>query len=109
MGVGNTVFEEFVYGPDGQLQTTTLHDYLMPSAADLPHIESLDVSVPTPYTPLGTKGKGEGVPGPVPGALANAVADALAPLGASPITELPLRPERIWAAIRDGTRPECHG
>lgn len=99
LGIGNTMFEEFVYGEDGQLKTTTLMDYLMPSAADLPHFDTIDASVPTPHTPLGTKGKGEGVPGPVPGALANAIADALAPLEVD-ITRLPLRAETLWQAIR---------
>jgi carbon-monoxide dehydrogenase large subunit len=99
MGIGNAVFEEFVYDDQGVLQTTALTDYLMPSAADVPHVESRDHSVPTPHNVLGTKGKGEGTPGPVPGALANAIEDALAPFDVK-LTELPLRPERIWRALQ---------
>ena len=56
----------------------------------------LDVSVPSPYTPLGTRGKGEGVPGPVPAALANAVSDAV---GAR-VTTLPMTAQRVWEAMR---------
>lgn len=110
MGIGNAIFEEFVYDDRGVLQNTTLEGYLMPSAADVPDIEIHEHSVPTPYTPLGTKGKGEGAPGPVPGTLANAIIDALAPLDLDiKLTALPLRPERIWRAIeaaREAVRAE---
>lgn len=99
MGIGNAVYEEFVYDDEGCLVTETLLDYLMPSAADVPALDSIDHSVPTPHNPLGTRGKGEGTPGPVGGALGNAVADALAPFDVR-VNELPLRPERIWKAIQ---------
>lgn len=95
-GIANATLEEFVYDADGRLLTTTLQDYLMPSAADVPPMEHIDVSVPSPYTPLGTRGKGEGVPGPVPAALANAVSDAV---GAR-VTTLPMTAQRVWEAMR---------
>ncbi|MCP5364533.1 MAG: xanthine dehydrogenase family protein molybdopterin-binding subunit [Hyphomicrobiales bacterium] len=98
MGIGNTIFEEFVYNERGELQNGTLEGYMMPCAADVPHVETYDHSVPTPNNPLGTKGKGEGAPAPVSGALINAVEDALRPLGIR-ITTLPLKPERIRSAI----------
>lgn len=98
LGIGNSVFEQFHYNDAGELQNATLEGYLMPSAADVPHVECFDHSVPTPHNPLGTKGKGEGAPAPVPGTLANALEDALAPFGVK-LTELPLRPERIRRAI----------
>ena len=98
LGIGNTIFEEFVYNERGELQNTTLEGYMMPCAADMPHVETYDHSVPTPNNPLGTKGKGEGAPAPVSGALVNAVEDALRPLGVR-ITKLPLKPERVRAAI----------
>lgn len=98
MGIGNAIFEQFHYSEKGELQNVTLEGYLMPSAADVPHVEHRDHSIPTPYTPLGTRGKGEGAPGPVPGAIANALHDALPHIDLN-ITELPLRPERVRAAI----------
>ena len=98
MGMGNAIFEQFLYNDKGELQNVTLEGYLMPSAADVPHVEHLDHSIPTPHTPLGTRGKGEGAPGPVPGTIANAIEDALAPFDVK-ITDLPLRPERIRALI----------
>lgn len=106
IGIGNTVFEEYVYNERGELQNTTLEGYLMPCAADVPHVETYDHSVPTPNNPLGTKGKGEGAPAPVSGALVNAVEDALRPFGVS-ITTLPLKPERVRAAIAAVVSPEA--
>ena len=98
MGIGNTMFEQFHYNERGELQNVTLEGYMMPSAADVPHIEHRDHSIPTPYTPLGTRGKGEGAPGPVPATIANAIEDALSHLDIK-ITSLPLRPERIRSLI----------
>lgn len=108
MGIGNTIFEEYVYNERGELQNTTLEGYMMPCAADVPHVETYDHSVPTPNNPLGTKGKGEGAPAPVSGALVNAVEDALRPLGIT-ITTLPLKPERVRAAIAAVLSPESEG
>lgn len=100
MGIGNTCFEEFLYDENGQQLTTTLLDYHIPSALDLPHIEVIEHNVPSPHTPLGSKGKGEGTPGMVPAALANAVEDALKPFDVK-ITHLPLTAERIWKLIQE--------
>jgi aerobic carbon-monoxide dehydrogenase large subunit len=57
-------------------------------------------NVPTPYTPLGTKGKGEGVPGPVPATLASAITDAIDRPGFK-LLELPLTPENVWRALNE--------
>lgn len=98
MGLGNTLFEEFIYNERGELANVTLEGYMMPSAADVPHIEHFDHSIPTPYTPLGTRGKGEGAPGPVPATIANAIDDALSEFNIE-LNRLPLRSESIRAAI----------
>lgn len=102
-GLSNAMFEQFVYDDNGQQLTGTFQNYRLATAADVPHIEVTDASTPCPYTPLGTRGLGEGIPGPVPGALTNAVCDALAPLGVE-ITELPLRPNTVWKAIQEAKR-----
>ena len=99
-GLSNTMFEEFVYDDNGQQLTSTFESYKMATAADVPHVEVTDACTPCPHTPLGTRGLGEGIPGPVPGALTNAVCDALTPFNVD-IIELPLRPNRIWQAIRE--------
>lgn len=104
MGIGNACMEEFLYDENGQQLTTTLLDYHIPSSLDLPHIETIEHNVPSPHTPLGSKGKGEGTPGMVPAAVANAIDDALRPFGVT-VTELPLTPERIWKLIRSASSP----
>jgi carbon-monoxide dehydrogenase large subunit len=103
-GISNTLFEEFVYDEEGQQLSSSLESYKMANACDLPNIEvHHGAGTPSPHTPLGTRGIGEGTPGPAPAALTNAVCDALAPFGIE-INELPLRPEKIWRAIQQSER-----
>lgn len=99
-GLSNAIFEEFIYTDEGQQLTADFENYKVATAADVPDIELSYASTPCPHTPLGTRGIGEGRPSSVPGALCNAICDALSPFGVE-ITELPLRPSTLWAAIRD--------
>jgi len=98
LGIGNAMQEAFVYDASGHQLTHTLTEYLMAGAQDVPYIEVLENNVPTPHTPLGSKGKGEGPTGMVPGALGNAIEDALTPFGVT-VNELPFTRERIWSLI----------
>ncbi len=102
-GLSNTMFEEFVYDENGQQLSTNFETYQIARAPDVPDITVTHAGVPCPYTPFGARGAGEGLPGPVPAALANAVSDALQPFGVE-IVDLPLRPDRIWAAIQRNKR-----
>ena len=103
-GIAAALLEEFVYDESGQLLTTSFMDYLKPTAADLPTIEGDHHETPSPFTPLGTKGIGEGGAVIAPAAVASAVEDALAPLGIR-ITTLPITPTRLWeVASSQGTR-----
>ncbi len=103
-GIAAALLEEFVYDESGQLLTTSFMDYLKPTAADLPTIEGDHHETPSPFTPLGTKGIGEGGAVIAPAAIASAVEDALAPLGIR-ITTLPITPTRLWeVASSKGTR-----
>jgi aerobic carbon-monoxide dehydrogenase large subunit len=95
-GIGGTLFEELVYGEDGQLLTASLMDYLVPTASELPAFEVDHLAIPSPDSATGAKGVGEGGTLGPPGALANAVADALG----HEFNELPLRPEPVAAAAR---------
>jgi carbon-monoxide dehydrogenase large subunit len=97
-GLSNAIFEEFVYDENGQQMTTTFEAYKLATASDVPHIEVTHSFTPCPHTPLGSRGIGEGIPGPVPGALVNAVCDALEPFGIE-INQLPLRPDKIWQML----------
>jgi carbon-monoxide dehydrogenase large subunit len=103
MGIGRVLLEEFVYGPDGQPRSSTLLDYLVPVAPDVPEIELRHVVSPSPRTALGSKGVGEAGTIGALGAVANAVADAVAPLGAE-LTDLPYGPGRIFEAVRAGRK-----
>jgi carbon-monoxide dehydrogenase large subunit len=100
MGIGAALGEEVRYGENGARLTTSLKEYLMPRAADLPVIAIGHGSTPSPYTLLGTKGGGEAGVGGATAAVVNAAADALSPLGVE-IFELPLRPPTIWRLIQD--------
>jgi len=101
-GVGGAMFEEMVYDDEGQLLTGTLMDYLVPTATDLPRIETVHLEYPSPRNPLGAKGLGEGGAISPPAAIANAVEDALAPFGVT-IRETPESPARLLALIEAGT------
>lgn len=97
-GVGGALFEEMVYDGEGQLLTTGFMDYAIPTAADLPSIETVHLEFPSPRNPLGTKGMGEGGAISPPAAIANAIEDALAPLGVR-ITATPVTAPRLYALI----------
>jgi 2-furoyl-CoA dehydrogenase large subunit len=94
-GLGAALLEEFRYDAHGQLMTATFMDYLKPTTLDVPDIEVDRLEHPSPFTPLGAKGVGEGGAIPGPAAVANAVEDALAHLGVV-VRSLPITPERVW-------------
>lgn len=97
-GVGLAVLERYVYDDTGQPQTTTLAEYLIPRANDLPAIEIEHLETPSEHSPAGIKGMAEGPASATPAAVVCAVLDAIAPHGAL-IEELPLRPEIIARAL----------
>jgi carbon-monoxide dehydrogenase large subunit len=100
-GVAQALFEEAVYDADGNLRTATLADYLVPSAADVPSIETAHTITPSPTNPLGVKGIGEaGTIGAAP-AVINAIVDALSPYGVRDVP-MPASPQRVWEAINSG-------
>lgn len=97
-GIGAALFEECIYGADGQMQNGTLADYLVPMAGEMPDIVVDHVSTPTVYSELGAKGVGEAGTAASAAAVLNAVNDALRPLGAR-VTTIPLTPDRVLAAL----------
>ncbi len=98
-GIGEALGEELVYDPSGQLLTGSLMDYPLPAAGDLPSFTLGHLETPSPLTPGGHKGMGEGGTIGAPAAIANAVADAVKPLGIE-ITALPIRPETLARTTR---------
>ncbi len=98
-GVGAALLEEYVYDDEGQALTSTFMDYLLPTIHDVPQPEMSALVTPSPFTPLGAKGVGEGAIHTTPAAILCAINDALAPLGVR-ATESPASPQRLWALLR---------
>jgi aerobic carbon-monoxide dehydrogenase large subunit len=99
-GIAQALYEEGVYDDDGNLVTSTLADYLLPSASDLPSYVTSRTESPASNR-LGVKGVGEaGTIASTP-AVVNAIVDALRPFGVRDIT-MPCTPERVWRAIMAG-------
>jgi len=94
------VNEVITYDEDGNLLTTTMATYLVPSAAELPSYETDRTETESPTNPLGVKGVGEtGTIAAAP-AVINALLDALSHLGVTDI-QMPATPERVWRAIQE--------
>lgn len=106
-GIAGITLEDLVYDESGQPLTTTFMDYLLPTAADMPSMELTHSETPSPYNPLGIKGMGEG--GTMSGmpVVANALADALRQFNVE-VTEFPVTPNRIFAAIHKGGWNRTH-
>lgn len=98
-GVGAALYEQIVYDEDGQLLTSSLMDYKVPTVEEVPDIRLGHMVTPSPFSPLGTKGAGEtGMLG-VPPALATAIEDALSEFGVE-IRNPPYTPEKILGLIK---------
>jgi carbon-monoxide dehydrogenase large subunit len=99
-GIGTAMLEEMPFDANGQPLASTLADYMLPSATDIPHITMHHIETPSPNTEFGIKGVGEGGAIPPPAAIFNAVNDALHRLGVE-LRETPLSPRRILKALAD--------
>jgi carbon-monoxide dehydrogenase large subunit len=98
-GIAQALYEEAVYDDDGNLVTTTMADYLLPSAADLPHFTTDRTVTRSTTNPMGVKGVGEaGTIASTP-AVVNAIIDALRQFGVRDVP-MPCTPERVWRAIQ---------
>jgi carbon-monoxide dehydrogenase large subunit len=97
-GIGVALYEEVVHDEQGQIQTASLVDYVVPGASEIPPMCVVHLETESPTTLGGFRGMGEGGTIGAPAAVANALADALAPLGIE-INELPVTPERLFRLI----------
>lgn len=96
-GIGGTLYEEIPYDENGQPLATTFMDYLMPTAMEIPEVmEFGHLETYSPFTPLGTKGMGEGAAIAAPSAVVNAVEDALG----ITVTQTPLKPETVLELVK---------
>ena len=99
-GLAQALYEEAAYDSDGNLQSSSLAEYLVPAASDVPSITLGESITPSPTNPLGVKGVGEaGTIGAAP-CVMNAVVDALSGLGVRDI-QMPASPVRVWNAIQE--------
>lgn len=97
-GIGGALFEEFAYAEDGQPQSTTFADYLLPSTADVPTVQVEHLAVDTPVNPLGVRGVGESGAIAAYPVLAGAVDDALGAGWHQAAT--PMRPAPLLSHLR---------
>ena len=88
------------YDDDAQPLTTTLADYLLVSAPEMPPVEMVHTGGPTPQNPIGVKGVGECGGVPLPSAVISAIEDALSPFGVH-LAQAPIGPAEIVAKIRE--------
>jgi carbon-monoxide dehydrogenase large subunit len=102
-GIGNALFEEIVYDETGNILSSTLADYLLPTVQEMPTIELHHLETVSPATLTGAKGLGEGGAIGAPAAILNAINDAMSPFGVC-VSELPATPQRIRAALRAVSR-----
>lgn len=99
--LGAALYEEHSYGADGSFLSGTFADYLVPTAMEVVPPLILHHETPSPFTPLGAKGVGEGNCMSTPVCLANAVADALSIAD----VELPLLPARLALHLHGDETP----
>ncbi len=99
-GIGWALNEEYVYSDQGRMENASYLDYRMPTALDVPAIETIIVEVPNPAHPYGVRGVGETPIVAPPAAIANAI---YAATGVR-MTELPMSPPRLWAAMSTGKK-----
>ncbi|MCG8460924.1 MAG: xanthine dehydrogenase family protein molybdopterin-binding subunit [Holophagales bacterium] len=106
-GIGDAFYEQIRYDAEGQLLNGSFMDYLLPTASEVPRIESAHVETPSPLNPLGIKGAGEAGAIPVGALFAQAVEDALRQVPGRDALELldcPLSPDLLFELLH--ARPE---
>jgi carbon-monoxide dehydrogenase large subunit len=100
-GIGTALYEETPYDDNGQPLASTLADYILPGAPEVPNIRIEHFETPSPHTEFGAKGMGEGGAIAPPAVIFNAVNDALRAIGAAEVTCTPLTPRRLLQAIEE--------
>jgi carbon-monoxide dehydrogenase large subunit len=97
-GIGTALYEAMIFDENGQPLASTLADYMLPGATEVPVLRIEHMETKSPYTTFGQKGIGEGGAIGPPAAIANAVNDALRGFGVE-ITELPITPRLVLDAL----------
>jgi CO/xanthine dehydrogenase Mo-binding subunit len=98
-GIGNAFYEHLVYDETGHLLNANLRDFLLPTANEIPRIETAHMETISPLNPMGVKGAGEAGAIPVGAVFAQAIEDALFDQPFE-VLEIPLNPSRLWEIVR---------
>ena len=106
-GLSNALYEEAVYDEQGQSLATSLLDYPLLTAREMPRVEMFHLTTPSRINPLGVKGAGEAGTIPVAAAVAGAVEDARRPFGVR-VNRIPLNPARVSDLIRGASQQVKH-
>lgn len=96
-GIGWALNEEYFYDDQGRMRNASFLDYRIPTALDLPMIDTIIVEVPNPAHPFGVRGVGETPIVPPPATIANAIHDAVGVR----LTSLPMAPHKVWKALTE--------
>jgi 2-furoyl-CoA dehydrogenase large subunit len=107
LGIGAALYEAFEYDEEGQLQQASFYDYHALTALDAPDIKTADIESPSPFTPNGAKGMGEGGGAPLH-AICSAIQDALTERDAV-VSDSHNTWERVWRLVHSGERGEPRG
>jgi carbon-monoxide dehydrogenase large subunit len=107
-GIGTAMYEESPYDDQAQPLASTLADYILPGAMEMPRIRIEHTETPSPHTEFGAKGMGEGGAVAPPAVIFNAVNDALRGTGAAELRMTPLTPRRLLQAL-ESARPVREG
>jgi carbon-monoxide dehydrogenase large subunit len=99
MGIAPALMEAITYDEQGNMQQSTLMDYLLPTAMETPAWETDKTVTPSPHHPLGAKGVGESATVGAPPAVANAVVDALSHLGVTHL-DIPITPWKVYSILQ---------
>jgi CO/xanthine dehydrogenase Mo-binding subunit len=102
-GLGTALYEQYLYDAQGRVRNETFEHYHLPSSMDVPTITVGHQETPSPYTPYGIKGAGEGGRMLTPAILSAAIEDALSPYDVR-ITSLPITAEQIVEWVSTGSR-----
>lgn len=98
--IGAAMFETFAYDEEGNLLTPNFYDYHVPHALDMPPLRTAAIESPSPFTPLGTKGMGEGGGGGIH-CVCSGLQDALSSVGKPVVSDSHNPYHRVWAMMRD--------
>jgi aerobic carbon-monoxide dehydrogenase large subunit len=107
-GLGYALFEEALYSPDGNFQSSSFLDYTIVSAPELrAEPELVHTETPSSQNPEGFRGAGEAGTIAVPAAIANAIEDALFAMGYDvAVDSVPVTPQKLWNLMREGSQPK---